>query len=428
MKNIVIIGNGISGITAARHIRKLDNKAHICVISGESDYFFSRTALMYIYMGHLKFEHTKPYEDNFWKKNRIELLKAWVEKIDFQTKTLHLHSEKSLKYDVLIIATGSKPNKFGWKGQDLAGVQGLYSIQDLENLERMTPKIEKAVIIGGGLIGVELAEMLLSRHKKVTFLVREKSFWNSILPKEDSELITKHIQKHHVDLRLSTELDEIIGKNGHVSAIRTKAGEVIDCQFVGLAVGVSPNIDFLKNDTSLKYNKGILVDEYLQTNLPNVYAIGDCAEHQKPPNDRKNIEQIWYTARIMGETVAQTICGNPSPYQPSFFFNSAKFFDIEYQTYGQVKAQLSEEIAFFYWENQTQNKAIRIHYRLDNEQVIGINTFGIRMKHEVWEKWLKDGKTMKYVMENLVKANFDAEFSKRYENEILEKYNLSVLS
>jgi NAD(P)H-nitrite reductase large subunit len=379
-------------------------------------------------MGHLKFEHTKPYEDNFWKKNRIELLKAWVEKIDFQTKTLHLHSEKSLKYDVLIIATGSKPNKFGWKGQDLAGVQGLYSIQDLENLERMTPKIEKAVIIGGGLIGVELAEMLLSRHKKITFLVREKSFWNSILPKEDSELITKHIQKHHVDLRLSTELDEIIGKNGHVSAIRTKAGEVIDCQFVGLAVGVSPNIDFLKNDTSLKYNKGILVDEYLQTNLPNVYAIGDCAEHQKPPNDRKNIEQIWYTARIMGETVAQTICGNPSPYQPSFFFNSAKFFDIEYQTYGQVKAQLSEEIAFFYWENQTQNKAIRIHYRLDNEQVIGINTFGIRMKHEVWEKWLKDGKTMKYVMENLVKANFDAEFSKRYENEILEKYNSNVLS
>ncbi len=122
MQHIVIIGNGISGITAARHIRKLsDNK--ITVISGETDHFFSRTALMYVYMGHMKFEHTKPYEDDFWAKNRIELKRAWVTNIDFENKKLNLTGDETLNYDKLILALGSKPNKFGWKGQDLKGVQ-----------------------------------------------------------------------------------------------------------------------------------------------------------------------------------------------------------------------------------------------------------------------------------------------------------------
>ncbi|NOS91713.1 MAG: NAD(P)/FAD-dependent oxidoreductase, partial [Cyclobacteriaceae bacterium] len=115
MKHIVIIGNGISGITAARHIRKRSNHK-ITIISGESEYFFSRTALMYVYMGHLKFDHTKPYEGNFWKKNKIDLAFDWVERVDTETKSLTLRTKGTLSYDILIIASGAKPNKFGWPG------------------------------------------------------------------------------------------------------------------------------------------------------------------------------------------------------------------------------------------------------------------------------------------------------------------------
>ena len=104
MKNIVIIGNGIAGITAARHIRKKSND-RITVISGETDHFFSRTALMYIYMGHMKYEHTKPYEDWFWTKNKIDLVKGWVQAIDFDKKILHLDTD-DINYDQLIIASG----------------------------------------------------------------------------------------------------------------------------------------------------------------------------------------------------------------------------------------------------------------------------------------------------------------------------------
>ena len=127
MQHVVIIGNGIAGITTARHLRKLSDD-RITVISAETDHFFSRTALMYIYMGHMKYEHTKPYEDWFWEKNRIELKRAYVSAVDTAKNELQFQDGSSLNYDKLVIATGSKPNKFGWPGQDSKGVQGLYTL------------------------------------------------------------------------------------------------------------------------------------------------------------------------------------------------------------------------------------------------------------------------------------------------------------
>ena len=293
-------------------------------------------------MGHMKFEHTQPYEDWFWEKNNIELIYDYVNETDFNNKQLILKSGSNISYDKLIIAVGSKPNKFGWPGQDLKGVQGLYSKQDLESMEENTQEINRAVIVGGGLIGVEMAEMLHSRNIPVTFLVRDDRFWGSVLPKEEGELIGREIQNNHIDLRLKTELKEIISDGqGRVKSILTSEGEEIACQFVGLTTGVRANVDFLK-ETALEINKGILVNEFLETNIPDVYSIGDCVEVKDPVFGRRSIEQVWYTGRMMGEVVAKTICGQKTKYVPGHWFNSAKFFDIEYQTYGLVGAELKE--------------------------------------------------------------------------------------
>ncbi|HCM77122.1 MAG TPA: FAD-dependent oxidoreductase, partial [Cytophagales bacterium] len=339
MKNIIIIGNGIAGVTAARHIRKRSNH-RITIISSETTHFFSRTALMYIYMGHMDYKNTKPYEDWFWKKNRIDLIQDFVEKVDVVEKKLYLTGKGKLSYDTLIIAAGSKSNKFGWPGQDYKGVQGLYSYPDLLEMEENTKGIERAVIVGGGLIGVEMAEMLRSRKIEVTFLIREDSFWSNVLPSQEAQMISRHIREHHVDLREGTELQDILGDNqGRVRGVVTKQGEQIECQFVGLTVGVSPNIGFLKS-SGIDTQRGVLVNEYLQTNVKDVYALGDCVERTYDLPGRRNIEQVWYTGRMMGEVVAQTICGTPTPYEPGPWFNSAKFFDIEYQTYGNVWNEL----------------------------------------------------------------------------------------
>lgn len=422
MRHIVIIGNGIAGITAARHLRKLSDDK-ITVVSSETEHFFSRTALMYIYMGHMKYENTKPYEDWFWKKNKIDLLNAHVESVDTSQKKLLISNGDTISYDVLIVATGSKSNKFGWPGQDLIGVQGLYSYQDLVEMENRTKGIKKAVVVGGGLIGVEMAEMLLSRGIEVSFLVREKSFWNNVLPIQDAQLITRHLRAHHVDLKLETELKEILpDENGRVKSVVTSSGESISCQFVGLTVGVSPNVDFLSG-SGVEIKRGVLVNEFLETNISDVYAIGDCVERSYELPGRRNIEQVWYTGRMMGEVVARTICGKKTKYQPGPWFNSAKFFDIEYQTYGQVGNALGSSEDEFYWEHAGGEKAMHFIWNKETRKFLGINAFGIRLRHECFDRWLREGRDIKYVIEHLPEANFDPEFFVRHEEEIQKHFS-----
>lgn len=425
-KHVVILGNGISGITCARHLRKLDDQLRITVISGESKYFFSRTALMYVAMGHMKFEHTQPYENWFWEKNRIDLLQEWVDRVDFEQKSLEFQSGGKLTYDQLILATGSKPNKFGWPGQDLKGVQGLYSKQDLEKFEENTSEsVQRAVIVGGGLIGIEMAEMLAYKKIPVTFLVRESGFWNNVLPKEESELVGRHILEHHIDLKLETELKEILSdEQGRVNAVLTSKGEKIQCQFIGLTAGVSPNVDFLKNST-LEIKRGILVNEYFETNIPDVYAIGDCAEFQNAPaSDRRTIEQVWYTGRMHGETLAHSIAKKKTAYQPGPWFNSAKFLDIEYQTYGTVPPEWNpEEYQSFYWEHPGGKVAFRMLMDLKG-RILGVNNFGFRLRHEFFDKAIRESWTGEKVIAKLEKANFDPEFFAPYFLEIQKAYRL----
>jgi len=426
MEHIVIIGNGVAGVTAARHIRKLSNK-RITIVSSETKHFFSRTALMYVYMGHMEFDHTKPYEDYFWEENRIDIKEGKVESVDTENKMLVLGGRETITYDKLIIATGSKPNKFGWPGQNLKGVQGLYHKQDLDLLEQYTPNskvCKRAVIVGGGLIGIELAEMLNSRNIPVTFLVREENFWNGVLPKGESEMLNRHILNHHIDLRLGVNLNQIKeGADGKVKSVIIKeTGEEIDCGLVGLTAGVSPNIDFLKSST-IELNRGILVNRFLETNEVDVYAIGDCAEQREAIGNRRPIEAVWYTGRMMGETLARTICGNRVEYKPGHWFNSAKFLDIEYQTYGWVFANPKEGNIHFHWKHVEDTKCITIEYHKESKEFLGINTFGIRMRHEIMDKWLTEKRSVDYVIDNLRIANFDPEFNSHYEKEISLQFN-----
>jgi len=381
--HVVIVGNGISGITAARWLRKLNDGTKITVISSESKFFYSRTALMYMYMGHMTLENTQPYEDWFWEKNRIDLLQDHVNSIDFNNKSLSLKAGGDFGYDKLILALGSKSNKFGWPGQDLNKVGGLYHLQDLVQMEKHSKGLKRAVICGGGLIGIEMAEMFHSRHIDVTMLVREQNYWDNVLPQEEATMISNHIKSRHIDLRLNSNLGEIVddGSGNACAVIVKETGERIDCGYVGLTAGVSPNVGWLK-ETELNVNRGIVVDEYLQTNMPDVYAIGDCSEHANPRPGRRPIEAIWYTGRMMGETVAYNISGKKVTYDPGIWFNSAKFIDIEYQVYGDVLAKPPENHASIIWQDSTAEKSVRIVYDKNDHTIVGFNLFGVRYRHE----------------------------------------------
>ncbi|MCA8959251.1 MAG: NAD(P)/FAD-dependent oxidoreductase [Planctomycetes bacterium] len=415
---IVIVGNGIAGVSAARRIRERQPDWTITLISGESTHHYSRPALMYIFMGHQRYPDTKPYEDHYWTEQRIDLVRDWVVGIDAEQRKVKLHRGGSIAYDRLLLATGSKSNRFGWPGQDLEGVQGLWDLMDLSSLYRTVERTRRAVLVGGGLIGIELAEMLHSRGIPVTFLVREGSYWSSVLPREESAMVTRAIREAHIDLRLGTELASIIDDGqGRVAGVTTADGERIDCELVGLTAGVSPNVDLAKAN-GVPVGRGILTDRGLRTQVDGIFAAGDCAEIVTG-EPRNLIQQVWYTGKAQGRVAGENIAGGDAIYEPGIWYNSAKFLHLEYQTYGWVPATADASNSLW-WESADGKRGVRILH--DGGRVTGFNLMGIRYRHEVCERWIRERRSLDEVLSHLSEANFDPEFYRRHEASITRQF------
>jgi len=376
---------------------------------------------MYVFMGHMRYRDTKPFPDSFWRAKGIDLMRAWVSRVDAAGKSLEFQDGPPLAWDRLLIASGSRSNMFGWPGQELDGVQGLYGLPDLKKLYETTERTRRAVIVGGGLIGIELAEMLHSRNVHVTFLVRETSYWNNILPDEESAMINRLVRQHGLGLELATDLDRI-EEDGHgrCAAAITKDGRRFECQLLGLTAGVSPNVEFLAA-SGIDIGRGVLVDEQLKASAADVWAAGDCAEIVRDGADRNLIQQVWYTGKMQGEVAGDNIAGEGDGrrYDPGIWFNSAKFFDLEYQTYGSVNRSAPGE-RNLYWEHPTHQHAARLVH-LDGT-VIGLQTMGIRWRHEVAEQWIGDGRSVDETLRGLSQLAFDPEFHRRHEGDIVHAF------
>jgi len=418
---VVIIGNGVAGYSAALALRRRDAEAEIVMVSGESDYPFSRPALMYIFMGHLRAEDTRPYEDRVWESNRIERVRAWVTAVDTKAHRVALDHGEPLAYDKLVLALGSSHNKFGWPGQDLERVQGFVTLADLESLERAMVGLRRAVIVGGGLIGLEMAEMLHSRGVPVTMLVRERCYWNNVLPDEEAKLVGRVIRDESIDLRLESELAEIVGDGqGRAVAVVTGAGERIDCQMVGLAAGVHPNLSAVQG-SNIPTGRGVEVDFSFRSSVDDVYAIGDCAELVTPQGERNVIEQLWYTGKMHAEVVADVITGRARTYDRGVWFNSAKFLDLEFHTYGRVSAgggapAVHPEEDSVFWSHPSGRHSLRIAHV--QGRVVGVNSLGLRLRQEVCQRWIAERLDVADVVGRLHEANFDPELFGRHEPEI----------
>lgn len=429
----VIVGNGVAGVTCAFKLRELNPSSEILIISKESDYFFSRTALMYVLMNQLNRRDLEPFEREVYEKKQIKLLKAEVTDINASEKKIILGSETSISYDVLVLATGARPNFFPWRGLELdaakmngesnldSGIVHFVSMQDLDICEKLVDTTRKAVVVGGGLIGIELAESLQHRGIDVTFLVRENTFWPVALGEEESEIVSREAKRHGVNLVLNDEVLEVEkDSKGRVSRVKSAKGLSIECDLLGICIGVRPNVDFLKSATSApKIRRGFLVNAYLQTSLPNVFACGDCAEilpieninFDLPPSTPGLVELFWYSAKRQGERVAENICLKPRKYSSPIFFNSSKFFSVEYTTVGDYNTTASFNSSLVVRSSRT-NAMLRIVFNKETLRILAINVLGARVDHELIMQWIDAGLSIEAFFQRFKESQFDVEFGR----------------
>jgi NAD(P)H-nitrite reductase large subunit len=325
---IVIIGNSAAAVGAIEAVRKIDRTVSITVISNETHSVYSRPLISYLLAGEIKPDQIYYRPKDFYEKNRVRtLLGRRVVKTDFEEKTLRLDNGEEVSYGRLLIATGGKPFIPKIEGLDKPGVYTFIKLEDAKNISSVLKNVQKAVVIGGGLIGLKAAEALKKRGIDVTVVELADHILSVTMDETASSLLEKGLKKEGIHLITSNTVEEILGDH-HVESVRLADGKRIKAQMVVAAIGVIPNVDPFK-ESSLHIDKGILVNERMQTNLPDVYAAGDVTQsYDKVLNTHRTLP-IWPNAYIQGKVAGYQMAGKESVlYDGSFMMNAIEVAHI----------------------------------------------------------------------------------------------------
>ncbi len=417
-----IVGNGVCGMEAALVLRARDAQARITLVSDEHDHFFSRAALMYIFAGQTSLRDTEPYDRGLYERMGFERVSGRVASLDTAARTLLFTNGLRHGYDRLLLAVGSRGRSAPWPGSDGPGLHYFVTLRDLEGLDREARRGGRAVVIGGGLIGVEVAEILHDRGLQVSFLIRESWYFPLALDRNEAALVTEHMRQRGIDVRVGVNVQRIErGENGRPRAVRLENGEELTCDVAVCAIGVVPNTGFLEG-SGLALSKGgaIEVDDALRASAPDVWAAGDCANVSWADGSRRP-EQLWYTARDQGRVVARSMLGDDVAYRRGTWYNSAKFFDLEWTTAGWVPVCLNWDNTPLdpgpdvrCWFQRVPGRFVSQRVVTKGDRVVGFNFLGSRWNHEPLLDWIHERRSLEWVLEHLHEAQFDEEFMPRF--------------
>jgi NAD(P)H-nitrite reductase large subunit len=312
-RNYVIIGFGIAGLSAARAIREHDPEGAITIITDERASFYSRPGLAYYLTGTIPKEQLFPLNSGAARELGIQGLYASVEHITPSQHVISLQGGNQLRYDRLLIATGSSAIKPDIPGIDLPGVVTLDTLEDARHILKLTRRARTGVVIGGGITAVEIAEGFAANGLKTHYFMRGDRFWPRVLDAEESHLVENGMQHEKITLHRNTSVQRVLGKHGKVQAVRTNDGEELKCQLLGVAIGIRPNTG-LARSAGLALERGIVVDEFFHTDRPDIFAAGDVAQVFDPQTGDYRLDSLWWQAQHQGRIAGGNMTGLQEPY------------------------------------------------------------------------------------------------------------------
>jgi len=312
----VIIGSGVAGIAAIEAIRSVDREGDVVMVGDDPHGFYSRPGLAYYLTGELHDKALFPRTADDFRKMNFLYVKGQVKKILREQHSLEMEGQPSLSYDRLLIAVGAQALPLDAPGANLEGVLKLDHMEDAKRILKFARRGKTAVVIGGGITALELVEGLVSRGMKVHYLLRGNRYWSNVLDEHESKIVEHRLQEEGVKLHYYAEVSEVTGKNNRVNGVRLLDGKVLKCDLVTYAIGIRPRVELAKQ-AELVVDRGILANEYLQTNDPNIFAAGDVAQIYDPAMGRSVLDSLWAPARQQGYAAGLNMAGKKTTYVKS---------------------------------------------------------------------------------------------------------------
>jgi NAD(P)H-nitrite reductase large subunit len=367
----LIIGSGPAGVVAAETLRKADPAAEITLLCGEPEPPYSRMAIPYLLKGDIAETgtHLRKDQDHFQALD-IRLVHARALAVNTAARTVDLGAERSLPYDRLLIATGSRPSLESIPGIDLPGVHSCWTLEDARTILAKAQPGTRIVQMGAGFVGCIIMEGLLSRGVDLTILVRSGYMVRRMMNATASGLIRAWCEAKGVRILTHTQPLGITAKDG-VLQVALKDGRILPAELYLSAVGVDPNLDFLK-DSGIELGQGILVDANLQSSVPGIYAAGDVAEATDCLTGKRQLNAIQPNAVEQGRIAALNMAGRPVTFKGSFVFNVLTTLGLVSSSFGEWQgvtggesSELLDEVRYRY-----------LNLQFDGDRLVGANSVG----------------------------------------------------
>jgi len=378
----VIIGEGIAGATAAEEIREEDEEADIHVFTDENEPLYNRIMLKNYMKGSLPKQYTKVHDENWYESRDIELsLQTRVTDVDRERKTIETEEGEAFEYDTLLVAAGGSPRGFP-ADEGYSNVHYMWSIEKAEEIKKAAEESEEAVVIGGGLLGIDLAVAFAENGADTHYLIRGSNWWSRGLDEEGAGIIHDKLEDLGVNVVTDTEASEFVAEDGEVTKVVSEGGEKFSCDNVAIAIGQTPNSEIV--DVEKTHGGLIQVDEYLRTSDEDIYAAGNMVEYYSPVFEERTVKGSWDHSDAMGERAGRNMAAKSSEERKAFDYVN---------TYG-VGHFTTQFLAIGDWTGEPVSKKYdENHYRrlyFKDDTIVGAVMIGYTRGQERLKDMIKD--------------------------------------
>ncbi|MDQ8154647.1 MAG: FAD/NAD(P)-binding oxidoreductase [Gemmatimonadota bacterium] len=333
----VIVGSGIAGLSAAESIRANDRTASITMLSVERGPFYSRPGLAYMLTGEVPDEQLTIRSARDVDALRVERRHGRAVQVDAAAREVICDDGARVPWDRLLIATGAESVRAGFPGEELDGVVHVDGLEEARDFVQRTSSAAGAVVVGGGSTALELVEGLHARGVATHYLMRGERYWAKVFDAVESAIVEARLIHDGVALHRFTSVRRAIGEDGRLVGVETTTGERIPCTLLAVAVGIRPRLA-LARSAGLASDRGILVNEFLESSLPGVYAAGDVAQVFDPVTGVSLLDTLWASALQQGRTAGLNMGGRRVPHRKRVPINVTRVAGITTTIIGAVGA------------------------------------------------------------------------------------------